>query len=59
MARPPRIATPGGIYHITARGNRRQAIFTTDDEIRFAIEQIAEILESGAYERHLGAVARH
>jgi kynureninase len=33
--------------------------FTTDDEIRLAIVQIAEILESGAYERHLGAVALH
>jgi kynureninase len=33
--------------------------FSTDDEIRFAIAQIAEILESGAYERHLGAVALH
>jgi kynureninase len=33
--------------------------FSTDDEIRFAIEQIVEILETGAYERHLGAVALH
>jgi kynureninase len=33
--------------------------FTTDDEIRFAIAQIAEILETGAFERHLGAVASH
>ena len=33
--------------------------FTTDDEIRFAIGQIVEILESGAYERHAGAVAMH
>jgi kynureninase len=33
--------------------------FTTDEEIRFAIEQIADIVESGAYERHLGAVAHH
>jgi kynureninase len=33
--------------------------FTTDHEIRFAVEQIAEIVESGAYERHLGAVAVH
>ena len=32
---------------------------TTDDEIRFAVEQIAEIVETGAYERHLGAVALH
>ena len=38
VARPPRIATPGGIYHITARGNRRQAIFTTDDDhLRFLL----------------------
>ena len=33
--------------------------FTSDDELRHVIEQIAEIVETGAYERHLGAVARH
>src|SRR6188768_1694181 len=33
--------------------------FNSDDDIRFAIAQIGEILESGAYEQHLGAVARH
>ena len=33
--------------------------FTTDEELRIAVEQITEILESGAYERHLGAVALH
>ena len=33
--------------------------YTSDDEIRFAVAQIAEILETGAYERHLGAVALH
>ncbi len=32
--------------------------YNTDDELRFAISQIAEILGSGAHERHLGAVAR-
>jgi kynureninase len=32
--------------------------YNSDDELRFAVEQIAEIVESGAYERHLGAVAR-
>jgi kynureninase len=32
--------------------------FTTDEELRFAVDQIAEIVESGAYERHLGATAR-
>lgn len=33
--------------------------FTSDAELERAIEQIGEIVETGAYERHLGAVARH
>ena len=33
--------------------------FTTDDELRFAVEQIVEIAETGAFERHLGAAALH
>jgi len=30
MARPLRVAFPGAVYHLTSRGNRRQAIFRTD-----------------------------
>jgi len=33
--------------------------YNLDDEIRLAVEQIAEILETGAHESHLGAVAHH
>ena len=33
--------------------------FNTDDELHHVISQVAGILESGAYERHLGSVARH
>jgi kynureninase len=32
--------------------------YNTDDEVRFAIAQILEIVETRAYERHLGAAAR-
>jgi kynureninase len=32
--------------------------FTTDDELRHAVDEISDILESGAYEAHLGATAR-
>jgi len=32
--------------------------FTTDDELRFAVDQIADVLETGAHERWLGATAR-
>ncbi|MCY7303388.1 MAG: aminotransferase class V-fold PLP-dependent enzyme [Thermoleophilia bacterium] len=33
--------------------------YNSDDELEFTIDQIGEILESGAYEQHLGVVARH
>src|SRR5262249_23295982 len=37
MPRPPRLAPPGGIFHITSRGNRRQVIFFDDDDRRWFI----------------------
>jgi kynureninase len=33
--------------------------FTSDDELRFAIAQITDVLETGAFTRHAGAVAMH
>jgi kynureninase len=33
--------------------------YNADEELRFAVAQIAEILETRAYERHAGAIARH
>ncbi|HWG55546.1 MAG TPA: aminotransferase class V-fold PLP-dependent enzyme, partial [Gaiellaceae bacterium] len=33
--------------------------FNSDDELRYAVDQIAEIVETGAHVRHLGATARH
>jgi kynureninase len=33
--------------------------FNTDDELRHAVSQITEIVETGAFERHLGAAARY
>jgi kynureninase len=33
--------------------------FTSDEELEHVIAQIADIVETGAYRRHLGAVARH
>jgi kynureninase len=32
--------------------------YNTDDELRFVVEQISAIVETRAYERHLGAAAR-
>jgi REP element-mobilizing transposase RayT len=45
MARPPRPQIPGGIYHVSTRGNRRQEIFTDDrDRLRF-LALLADIVE--------------
>ena len=33
--------------------------FTTDDELRFAVAQIVEIIETGAFARHAGAATLH
>lgn len=44
MPRPPRPQFAGAIYHVTARGNRRQEIFTDDrDRLRFLglLDQVA------------------
>jgi putative transposase len=36
MPRTPRLQVPAGLYHVTARGNRRQAVFIDDvDRARF------------------------
>ena len=33
--------------------------YTSDEELERVVEQIGEIVETGAFEQHLGAVARH
>ncbi len=33
--------------------------FSTDDEIRFAVDQIVDVVESGAWRRHTGTAALH
>ena len=41
MSRPLRIEFPGAVYHVTARGDRRESIFV-DDEDRVALLAIVE-----------------
>ncbi len=45
MARPLRIEYPGAVYHITSRGNARQAIFLSDDDRGKFLGIMAEIVE--------------
>ncbi len=39
MARSIRIEYAGGIYHVMARGNRRENIYLDDEDRRFFLEE--------------------
>jgi REP element-mobilizing transposase RayT len=44
VARPLRIETAGGWYHVTARGNERKPIFRDDADRRHFLEAVAEMV---------------
>jgi REP element-mobilizing transposase RayT len=44
MARPLRIEFPGAHYHVTSRGDRREAIFLDDDDRRAFLDLLAQSL---------------
>jgi hypothetical protein len=41
MARPPRLEVPGALYHVTARGNERRAIFRDDADREGYLARVA------------------
>jgi putative transposase len=43
VPRPPRLQVAGGVFHVTARGNRRQEIFTSDRERTYFLSLLAVI----------------
>ena len=43
MARPPRILVPGGVYHVTGRGNRKQLIFRDDRDCEWFLAIAEEV----------------
>jgi REP element-mobilizing transposase RayT len=45
VARPLRIEVPDGIYHLTARGSERAAIFRDDTDRRVFLELVADLRE--------------
>ena len=52
MPRRPRLHVPGGFYHVTLRGNHRQAIFFRDSDRSRLDEIVAESLDSAAARLH-------
>lgn len=45
MARPLRIEYPGAVYHVTARGNARQAIFLDDEDRKSFLSILGSVVE--------------
>jgi REP element-mobilizing transposase RayT len=46
-ARPLRIAYPGALYHLTARGNARQSIFQGDGDRMLFLQVLEKALSDG------------
>jgi putative transposase len=44
MSRPLRLEFPGAIYHVTARGNARAAIFFDDEDRQLLLDVLAECI---------------
>ena len=45
LARPLRIEFPGGVYHITSRGNGREAIFLTEADRVLFLELLGQAID--------------
>jgi len=45
LGRRPRLEVPGGLYHVTARGNERRALFRGDGDRREYLELLARCRE--------------
>ena len=43
MARPLRIEFPGGLYHVTSRGDRREAIFLCDADRTYWLDLLGDV----------------
>ena len=45
MARPLRIEFAGALYHVTARGDRQEAIYEDDEDRRSYLEILGGVIE--------------
>jgi REP element-mobilizing transposase RayT len=43
MARPLRIEFPGGLYHVTSRGDRREAIYLSDADRQYWLDLLGQV----------------
>jgi putative transposase len=43
MARPLRIEFPGGLYHVTSRGDRHEAIYLSDADRQYWLDLLGQV----------------
>ncbi|MGK2942182.1 MAG: transposase [Immundisolibacter sp.] len=46
MARPLRLEFPGAVYHVTSRGDRREAIYEDDTDRRRFLDLLGQVIEA-------------
>ena len=46
MVRPLRVQYPNALYHVTARGNERRAIFSNDSDREIFLRILADVVET-------------
>lgn len=52
MARRPRSHVSGGLFHVTSRGNRGEAIFTADEDASRFLSLLAKVVERREWRCH-------
>ena len=52
MPRLPRAELEAGIYHVIARGNRKQVIYVDDDDHRRYLGQLGRVVDADAMAVH-------
>ena len=52
MARPLRVQFPGAVYHLTSRGNVRQAIYLNEEDRQHFCQLLAHVVRRYAWRCH-------
>ena len=58
MTRPLRLQFAGALYHVTARGDGREAIYLTDDDRHLFLNVLAEVWQRHNWTLHAYCLKR-
>jgi len=59
MARSLRIEYPGAVYHVTSRGNGREAIFLSDEDRWLFLAVLAQVVDRLGWFCHAFSLIQH